>query len=115
MNRKVYLDVLKPGLIPLRDMLALPDGWIVQQDNSTCHISWVVNQCLQAERMISMEWPTQKQPKPDLWENLWDHVKRAVQQQNLTKVTELWDAVKTTCLKFPINNMTNFLKHATTV
>ena len=114
LNREVYLDVFETDLIPLRDILALSDGWIFQQDNSTCHTSWVVKQWLQAEKITSMGWPIQS---PDLnpIENLWDHVKRAVQQQNLTKRHRAWDVVKTTCLKFRINDMTNFLKHATTV
>ena len=54
LNGEIFIDVLKNGLIPSQNMLSLPDGWIFQQDNATCHTSRFVKQWLQ-EEIISME------------------------------------------------------------
>ena len=38
-----YINILENALIPTRDMLSMPRGWIFQQDNSTCHTSRLLN------------------------------------------------------------------------
>ena len=85
-------------------MLTIPDGWIFQHDNATCHTSRLVKGWFKEEGITSMKWPAQS---PDLnpIENLWDQLKTMVKEQNYTNVTELWSAVKAAWQGFPLDKL----------
>ena len=108
LNGERYIDVLENSLIPTTHMLTIPNGWIFQQDNATCHTSWLVKEWFAEEGITVMEWPAQS---PDLnpIENLWDHLKTTIQEQNPTNVKELWNTVKATWRDFPLNKIINLI------
>ena len=85
-------------------MLTIPDGWIFQHDNTTCHTCRLVKGWFKEGGITFMEWPAQS---PDLnpIENLWDQLKTMVQEQNPTNVTELWSAVKAAWQGFPLDKL----------
>ena len=52
-----YIETLENSLIPTTHMLAMPDGWIFQQDNATCRTSRLVKGWFEEEEIPLMEWP----------------------------------------------------------
>ena len=62
MELDIYI-ILETCVVPIRDMLAMPRGWIFQQDNATCHTSSLVKQWLKEENTTIMTWLAQS---PDL-------------------------------------------------
>ena len=46
-----YIYILENSLVPTRDMLSMPKGWIFQQDNATCHTSKLVKQWFKDEKL----------------------------------------------------------------
>ena len=95
-----YINILENALIPTRDMLSMPRGWIFQQDNATCHTSRLVKQWFNDENVTVMNWPAQS---PDLnpLENLWDHLKRVVHKNNPHNVKEVWTVINEAWNEFP--------------
>ena len=93
LNGERYIDILENSLIPTTHMLTILDGWIFQQDNATCHTSWLVKEWFAEEGITVMEWPAQSSDLNPI-ENLWDHLKTTIQEQNPTNVKELWNTVK---------------------
>ena len=90
-----YINILENALIPTRDMLSMPTGWLFQQDNATCHTSRLVKQWFNDENVTVMNWPAQS---PDLnpLENLRDHLKSVVHN-----VKELWTVINEAWNEFP--------------
>ena len=104
LNGERYIDLLEHSLIPTRHILTIPDGWIFQHDDATCHTSCLVKGWFKEEGITFMEWPAQS---PDLnpIENLWDQLKIMIQEQNPTNVTELWSAVTAAWQGFPLDKL----------
>ncbi|XP_028414913.1 uncharacterized protein LOC114538000 [Dendronephthya gigantea] len=63
LNGSWYISVLENALLPTTHMLAMPDGWVFQQDNATCHTSRVARNWFEEEEITVMEWPARS---PDL-------------------------------------------------
>ena len=109
LNGEAYIEILENALIPTTHMLAIPNGWIFQQDNATCHTSRLVNDWFAEENITVIDWPAQS---PDLnpIENHCDQLKTLVQEQNPTNRKELWTVVKAAWQSLPLNRLTKFKK-----
>ena len=103
-----YIETLENSLIPTTHMLAMPDGWIFQQDNATCRTSRLVKGWFEEEEIPLMEWPAHSLDLNPV-ENLQDQLKTAVQERDSTIVKELWSAVKAAWLAFPFDKLTNLM------
>ena len=103
-----YINILENSLVPTRDMLAMPRGWIFQQDNATCHTSILVKQCFKDENITVITWPAQSLDLNPI-ENMWDHFKRTVQEKNPKNVKELWTSVHDAWKEFPRERLLNLI------
>ena len=103
-----YINILENALVPTRDMLAMPRGWIFQQDNATCHTSRLVKQWFKDEHITVMTWPAQS-PDINPNENMWDHLKRTVQEKNPKNAKELWTSVHHAWKEFPRERLLNLI------
>ena len=76
------INILENTLIPTTHLLTIPNGWIFQQDNATCHTSRLVRGWFKDEKIPVVDLPSQS---PDLTpiKNLWDQIKTMVQEQLL--------------------------------
>ena len=83
-----YIYILENALVPTRNMLSMPRRWIFQQDNATCHTSKLVKQWFK-EKNITIG---QRSLNPI--ENMWDYLKRAIQDKNPKNTKKLWKSVK---------------------
>ena len=92
LNGEGYINILEMALIPTTHLRGIPQGWIFQQDNATCHTSRLVQEWFDEEQITVMNWPAQS---PDLnpIENLWVRIKERVSEQNPKSSEELWTAV----------------------
>ena len=103
-----YVGILENALIPSTHTLSMPRNWIFQQDNATCHTSRLVQQWFHNENVTVMEWPAQS---PDLnpIENMWDHLKRVVQEKNPANMGELWRAINDAWKEFRHDCLVNLI------
>ena len=63
LNEEGYIDILENSLILTAYLLASPCGWILQQDNASCHTCKLVKERFDEEQITEINWPAQS---PDL-------------------------------------------------
>ena len=74
-------EILEASAIPHLDNHPLADRPIFQQDGATSHTAGISMDCLRQNAVDVLEWPA-KSPDQSPIENIWDWIKRELNQPN---------------------------------
>ena len=88
MDQNVYLDLLKINVPKSVEKLSLSDGWYFYQDNDPKHKAYKVRSWLLFNTPHVMETPPQS-PDINPIENLWDYLKKKVQERSISSKNDL--------------------------